>query len=1009
MKRLSVLCLVGLLACGVVYAAAPQQRRGQSASSVSAATSGASTRTNTVAARSATTARSATAPRATSSASNVTARAATTGRTTVNRGTTSATTTGARSGVSARAATTQKVIGTGTKVASKYMGCMDSFCMLDNDSGGRCICSDRNAELDAVLTEIEKLDQQSYQMATVGIDSIENDYDINAVYSQPEEEKSGLNLDLWNISFDDDTDETESILDQTGDALFRGADEICAAAIPECASSLNFLRLAYNQQINNDCAAYENSLDQMRNESNQKLQAARMGLVNASYTAISNANKYDLGQCTVEFKNCMIDTGGCGADFSGCASVAAFDTTNTRGRGVNARPHVIQGAKTNIEIQASTYDILMSKKPLCDSVTQNCQDVADQVWDTFLRESAPAIKNAELIAEDNARQNCVANISDCFQQACKDNIDPNDPDGSYDLCLTRPEAMLNLCTVPLNACGISTASAQDAAASPIWEYVLARLASMRVNECTTQFKECLQSEDRCGPDYTQCVGLDTDTIMRICPYETLVGCQHVYGDTNIQGDAVYDELYNVAQGIFLNIDNEMLDYCQAALDQAVITACGDADTCDKFLDDPYLGAQSLNYKICEYAVGEDNQLTLGNCRTSVAQVSDAELGRVVGATTNALGPITPLGGVIEGTIYWDGVTIGDDGNICSTEKYFENIGLGADKLSEYDIQVISSQLNMLRTDIDQVFDIIESDPTVQFCTTGRRVDGMAEWAGEQQARFPELTSQIKQKITQNALKRARANYYEKYDELTQQQQQDYTTITERMAEIRGENGKDARRDAARQACVDMAQLSGMGQTKTPTSLTGIITISAIAVAASVVLTVFTAGAGLGVVGGVIAANLSQTATATTLSGMVAAATSVSTAAEAAAILAGTGAALTTAQATALATASTIVATTQIISGTVAGGAVAAGVSMAATADWQNEADHTSADSELTGYYENEQWNYKETITTMFDMDTLVCHKCSVVTNCAQTKTPFFGDQYCSKWETPVETCTDISF
>ena len=530
MKRLSVLCLVGLLACGVVYAAAPQQRRGQSASSVSAATSGTSARTNTVAARSATTARSATAPRATSSASNVTARAATTGRTTVNRGTTSATTTGARSGVSARAATTQKVIGTGTKVASaaenivvseecrqKYMGCMDSFCMLDNDSGGRCICSDRNAELDAVLAEIEKLDQQSYQMATVGVERIEmgdaaeaaianaNAVAQSILAQEEEEEKRTLNLSLWeNPSYlfdatDDifaESDMMNPIEGKEGDALFSASHQVCIEQMPECSSEISMLQLMYAQQIRSDCTAYENSLKQQQNASAQKLYAAEQALRDAALEQYQNANKYDLGQCTVEFKNCMIDTGGCGADFSGCASVAAFDATNTRSSRGDDDTYEIQGAVTSIEIQASTYDILVSKKPLCESVTRQCVAVADQVWDTFLREVAPQVKSAELIAEDNARQNCVANISDCFQQACKDNIDPNDPDGSYDLCLTRPEAMLSLCTVPLNACGISTNSAQDAQNSNIWNFVVARLASMRVNECSNAVKTCLQSQDR---------------------------------------------------------------------------------------------------------------------------------------------------------------------------------------------------------------------------------------------------------------------------------------------------------------------------------------------------------------------------------------------------------------------------------------------------------------------------------------------------------------------------------
>ena len=89
--------------------------------------------------------------------------------------------------VAARAATpTQKVVNSGTKVAGaianttvsqelqdKYFGCMDSFCMLDNTSGGRCLCSDRSAELDAVLAEIDALDAKAYEMGTIGVEQIE--------------------------------------------------------------------------------------------------------------------------------------------------------------------------------------------------------------------------------------------------------------------------------------------------------------------------------------------------------------------------------------------------------------------------------------------------------------------------------------------------------------------------------------------------------------------------------------------------------------------------------------------------------------------------------------------------------------------------------------------------------------------------------------------------------------------------------------------------------------------
>lgn len=880
--------------------------------------------------------------------------------------------------VAARAATTQKVIGMGTKVVAankpvvsneecqqKYFGCMDSLCMLDAANGGRCVCSNKNATFDSILAEIEELDLKTYQMATAGVDSLEKGYDINAVFAKPE---SGVDLTAW----DKNTTEEESpratsalpLDDKTGDALFKSAHQICASAIPECSANMQFIQLLYSQQINNDCAAYENSLKQRRNESAQKLESARLGLLDASYTALNNANKWDLGQCAVEFKNCMISTGGCGADFSGCAPIAAFDATNARSSGAG-RQYNIAGEQSTVTISASTYDTLLSKKPLCDNVTQNCQSVADQVWDTFLRANAPQIKYAELIAEDNARQDCIGNVSSCFQRACRDNIDPKDPSGSYDACLTRPGTMLSLCTVPLNACGISTESAEAAEKSDIWQFVLARLASMRVNSCTTEFKECLQSPDRCGPDYTQCVGLDTDTIMRICPYDTLVGCQQVYGAQNIRGNAVYDELYNVAQGIFLNIDNEMLDYCNAALEEATIDACGDLDTCQKFVNNDAIGTRSLEYKICDYAISEDmTEIAYGNCRTNVSQISDKELGRVVGSTVNALGPVTPLAGVIEGDIYWDAVKIDESGNISTPQQYFQNLEIT--DITDQEIQIVENELGVLQNNLDNVYNIIESDPTVQFCMSGRQVDGIKPYSGTSVPRFPSLTKSVRQKIAASAVNKARDNYYKLYDELLAQQSKDYATIAERMADIRSENGKDARREIARQSCVDMAGLSGIAKSKTPKGLAGIITTSVIVAVSAIVLTVFTAGVGA------IASSMGLVAFLETFGGGV--------------------------LPTIVWTSASVLAASSV--GLVVGSAVS---------DWSEVSRVDFDNLVLTGEYEVSNWNYREKITTNFDWENLICHKCITSYECLETREPFFGNLYCNKWADPVETCSDTQF
>ena len=933
--------LVAILLMLLVIPGADAVTRGQSATVSRGNGASSSTATRATAARAATTARSAAVPQ-------TSARAATSGRTTVSR--TSAATSSTPT-VAARAATTQKVLNAGTSVQAanentviqnqcreKYYGCMDSFCMLDNENGGRCICSDKNAEYDQILADIERLDQQSYQMATVGVESIESGFDATAAISSVVKDDSGVDLSLWDaytVMDDLDSGSANPLSGKEGDALFNASHQLCAQQMPECNEQLSMLSLMYRQQIRSDSTAYENSLNQQKQASQQKLAAAQTALRQASYEQLQAANKYDLGQCTVEFKNCMITTGGCGDDFAGCATVAVFDATNTRGRGVGARPYVIKGDKTDIEISASTYDILYSKKPLCDGITQQCVAVADQVWDTFLREAAPQIKNAELIAEDNARQDCIGNISSCFQQACRDTMDPNDPDGSYDMCLTRPETMLNLCTVPLNACGISTTSAAEAEASQIWEFVVARLQSMRVNSCTTQVKECLQSEDRCGSDYTQCIGMDSYTIIRMCPQELLIGCQGYDGGTtrgvsSDSQDAFYSSLENMIQGIFLNIDNNMLAECQNAANEAMISVCGDTENCDSLAVDDSVGANTLEYKICQIKSGSGTDIDYNNCVTDLSQISDAALGRGGGKAAN-------YAIVIDGEIDWGEISFDDEGRVVlgdvpdttttsdTTATANANASVAtvanepltaattlqpvialnrtpvvtttAPELAASE-QELNAELVLLQNNINNAINTIESNAQVNFCMTGREVQGIRNVVDRTQegGRFPSLTKQMRMLIASSAIKAAMDNYYERYEELTQRKMQDYVTMNERIAEINNQNTLDARREAARIACVELAESDGASGDDTENST-------------------------------------QQSTTVASLNGQP-------------------------------------------------GGPLAG-------------ARETAND-----------WNYKETITSTFDWETLACTRCTRKQNCLDPKG---GRRFCKEWEDPVETCTTVEF
>lgn len=868
MKKIFVSLLVLMGAVSVVNGAEVSARRSQTNVVDKSATTGG--------AESAVSARSAVATRSATSqpAQNVSARSATTGRTTVSR---SATTTSSTPSVTARAATTTKgVISTGTKVATatkniavseecqlKYEGCMDSFCMLDNTTGGRCICSDKNAELNSILAEIEKLDQQSYQMATVGVERIEMGDEAQVAIDKANEiassiltetekevEKPTLDLSLWDtpIEFSEETIFTEEaftsspVENKEGDALYRAATGICIAQIPECAGEISMLQLMYAQRVRSDCNAYENSLKQQRNASANKLAVAEKALRDAALEQYRTANKYDLGQCTTEFKKCMMSTGGCGDDFAGCVGIAAAENAkNVKTTiGGTAKQYTIKGSATQISIAASTYDALLAKKPLCEYVTKSCVAVQDQVWDTFLRDVAPQVKTAELNAESDLRMSCISNISECFQKACRDTMDPNDPEGSYDLCLSRPETVESLCKVQIEPC--------QQAEPMIMDFVRAKLASMRVDACTEQVKNCLQSDDLCGEDYVQCVGLDTDTIIRMCPLDKLTACQQKYStetdeNKNIVGDAIYDELATMVQGIMLNIDNNMITLCQRAADEAMINVCGDTESCTGLTVDENVGAMSLKYDICNSSNS--------SCVDNVALL-----------TEDMLRKDTSYYGRMSGIINWGAVGVDEDGKLTyssslpTTFSIAKNLtiakggnttsvsdslllgkqlpGVASDSIASNGLSIVKSDLPVLKADtskvtqsdlvnlqrnIDLAVNAIESDPTVQFCMTGREVQGIKTSVqeersvlggkGKEYARFPELTTQMRQIIASAALNKAMENYRTKYDELMDDMAKDYVTISTKIAQIEQKDSLEDRREVARVACLTLGLRSSI--------------------------------------------------------------------------------------------------------------------------------------------------------------------------------------------------------
>ena len=660
---------------------------------------------------------------------------------------------------SAVAAKKQSAIQNGTSVRARveasglydqecydaYYGCMDQFCITDNTNGGSCGCSDESEKYESALNDIRATLQEAERLSTIEVEKIKagasadivftgtREYDengnlkgVNELLDGGSREKKRADLlALWTSAIEEDDDVFGGggldIADMTGAALYRAADELCREQISDqCAKDYNFLRQVYSRQITADCKAFENTVNAKRSEADIALAQANADVRAALKESLDSANKYDLGQCMVEFKKCMLTADACGDNWENCVSVIAYENMQNNAAVSTAKTKVATVNK--YDITASTMEILESKRTICENVLGQCMAVRNQVWPAFLREAAPTIKVAESAAESKFRQSCLTNISNCITTACRDDIVGRGT-ATMDACLSRPDMARSFCKVEIDPC--------ERMEPLIWDYVVDKLAAMRVDACTAEVKDCFTDDTRCGANFQNCIGMDYDYIHDICPEDKLIVCKAIKPKFN------REDLDKILMGLYLNIDNSFLDQCQELVDRKMAEICGSTTDCNRFAADDSMGAGSIRSQKDGTIYRVSGMISFGSIK-----MGDAS-GRTVDVGADGMVRLGPG-------------EIGVAEYIARVRE--RNAGI-AD--TEGTIALIEEELNNIAGTINRTIEMIENDPQIQFCTTGRNLSQITGKNETTAGRFPHLLDQIKMQIAVAALRQAQTNYNNK--------------------------------------------------------------------------------------------------------------------------------------------------------------------------------------------------------------------------------------------------------
>ena len=662
------------------------------------------------------------------------------------------------------AATTKKqsALQAGTKVRAKveakdvydqdcfdrYFGCMDAFCIADNENGGTCMCSDDAAKYDAQLEAIKKTLAEAERISTEEVEKIQAGANADIIFNGGERiynangdvvkvesnvnkkktETNSAKINSLSWLFDNEDEEDDEwqevdMADQVGRELYESAHDLCKKQMPKsCNKDMTLLTQLYSRQIVSDCKGLANSIAQKKAEADSMLNQARAAVRGALKDSLEEANQYDRGTCMVEYKKCMKSEDACGSDWLNCVFTIAAE--NMQNNAATSVAGTMVDTINVYDITASTMEILESKRYICEKVLDKCMSVRQYVWNDFLREAAPTIRLAEQNVESQKRQSCLGDISDCIQKACKDDIAGKGV-ATMDACLARPDMARSFCKIQIDPC--------ERMEPQIWDYVESKLAALRVDACTAEVKECFTSEDRCGPDFANCIGMDFNYIHDICPIDKLVVCKKANPNFKMS------DLDSMLMGLYLNIDNKALENCVNLAEQKMVELCGSTTDCNAFASDEYMGAKSLKSQKDGTTYRVTGMISFGSIK-----MGDA------------------LGTIKDGSKVLKPGEIGVTDYVKQIKKQNKNVP-NADAI----IANIESELNDIAGTINRAISLMESDQQVQYCMNGRdlsQINGKNSRNNKTSARFPNLTNQYRVAIASAALRKAQDNYNKKLND-----------------------------------------------------------------------------------------------------------------------------------------------------------------------------------------------------------------------------------------------------
>ena len=389
-------------------------------------------------------------------------------------------------------------MGTGyTTCRDSYFTCMDQFCGVANDTYRRCYCSSRLTEIqsreralsqaanqleDFKALNLEVIDKSSDEVksmvsATEGEQAAEHAKDksnaaqqlsgISAVLSKTK--KESLNnqgtLDIagdinaiWSTT---DLAGGTNISNLSGEPLYNAVHAQCSELVADsCAdpATKTMVVTAYGMYIENDCSMLINTLDKKLVAANATIRDTEYVMGDLRLENYDAHNSASIHECIAQVRQDITSNSACGPDYVHCLDVSGRYLNYETGEPIYTANFFQLDTQTSLSgdlLKNQTNRLLVDRlnkmREYAKRGLDTCRDIADDVWDEFLRQAITEIHQGQQAKIRQVKDECLDVVNKCYDEQNQSLKDFSNTDEAL-LLGSRLELSEKMCREKMDTC-----------------------------------------------------------------------------------------------------------------------------------------------------------------------------------------------------------------------------------------------------------------------------------------------------------------------------------------------------------------------------------------------------------------------------------------------------------------------------------------------------------------------------------------------------------------------------